>query len=78
MKAEKRMKAGKADPSLNSDEGNRTDEIVAKKLRIGGKDTYRKEKYISDNRSSLTPEDFADWDEGKLSTNKAFKKSKQK
>lgn len=71
LKAEKRMKAGKADPSLNSDEGKRTDEIVAHKLGIGGKDTYRKEKFISDNRSTLTPEDFADWDEGKLSTNKA-------
>lgn len=60
MKAEKRMKAGKADPSLNSDEGKRTDEVVAHKLGIGGKDTYRKEKFISDNRSILTPEDFAD------------------
>lgn len=65
------MKAGKANPSLNSDEGTRTDEVVAHKLGIGGKDTYRKEKFISDNCSTITPEDFADWDEGKLSTNKA-------
>ncbi len=76
LKAEKRMKAGKADPSLNLDEGKRTDEVVAHKLGIGGKDTYRKEKYISDNRSTLTPEDFADWDEGRLSTNKAYQKIK--
>ena len=76
LKAEKRMKAGKADPRLNLDEGKRTDEVVAHKLGIGGKDTYRKEKFISDNRSFLTADDFADWDEGRLSTNKAFKKIK--
>lgn len=75
LKAEKRMKAGKADPTLKSSEGE-TSQIVAQKMGIGSKDTYRKEKYIYDNRSSLTPEDFADWDEGKLSTNKAFKKIK--
>lgn len=57
-------------------EVNRTDEIVANKLGIGSSTTYRKEKYISDNREVLTPEDFADWDEGKLSTNKAYLKIK--
>lgn len=57
-------------------EVNRTDEIVADKLGIGSSTTYRKEKYISDNREVLTPEDFADWDEGKLSTNKAYLKIK--
>lgn len=76
LKAEKRMKAGKADPSQISDEGKRTDESVASKLGIGSRDTYRKEKFISDNRSTLTPEDFADWDEGRLSTNKAYQKIK--
>ncbi len=67
LKAEKRMKAGKADPTQKSSEGE-TSQIVAHKLGIGGKDTFRKEKFISDNRSTLTPEDFADWDEGRLST----------
>lgn len=76
LKAEKRMKTGKADPSQISDKGKRTDESVSSKLGIGSRDTYRKEKYISDNRSYLTADDFADWDEGKLSTNKAFKKIK--
>lgn len=46
--------------SLKSDEAGRTDEIVAEKLGIGGKDTYRKEKYIVDNADTLTPEDFAE------------------
>lgn len=60
LKAERRMKAGKTDPCLNLDEGGRTDEIVAHILGIGGKDTYRKEKYIVENQDSLTLEDFAD------------------
>ncbi len=63
--------------SLKSDSRGRTDEVVARKFGIGGKDTYRKEKFIVENKDSLTPEDFADWDEGKLSTNKAFNKIKE-
>lgn len=55
----------------------RTDDYVSEKLGISSRDTYRKEKYIVENQESLTPEDFADWDEGKLSTNKAFKKIKE-
>lgn len=43
------MKAGKSDPSQNSDKGQRTDDIVSEKLGIGSRDTYRKEKYIVDN-----------------------------
>ena len=64
--------------SLKLDKAARTDEIVAAKLGIGGKDTYRKEKFIYENQSSLTPEDFADWDEGRLSTNKAYQQIKTK
>lgn len=81
VKARERMatSTGGVNPqlSLKSDEAGRTDEIVAEKLGIGGKDTYRKEKYIVDNADTLTPEDFADWDEGKLSTNKAYLKIKE-
>ena len=47
-----------------------TRDTVASKLGIGSGKQYEKEKFISENRSTLTPEDFADWDEGKLSTNK--------
>jgi hypothetical protein len=42
----------------------RTDDIVSEKLNIGSRDTYRKEKFIVDNQFSLTPQDFANWDEG--------------
>lgn len=79
LKAEERMKSGKTDPTKNSSEGRNeeTTQIVANKVGIGSKDTYRKEKYIVANQSQLTPEDFADWDEGKLSTNKAYQKIKK-
>lgn len=80
LKAKERQatSTGGSNPQLckKSDEAGRTDEVVEDKLGIGSKDTYRKEKYISDNREVLTPEDFADWDEGKLSTNKAYLKIK--
>lgn len=70
---------GGANPQLsqNSAEAGRTDEAIAEKLGIGSRDTYRKEKYIVDNADTLTPEDFANWDEGKLSTNKAYLKIKE-
>ncbi len=74
LKAKERMSDGGKGCQIS--DTLRTDESVAEKLGIGSRDTYRKEKYIVDNRSSLSPEDFADWDEGKLSTNKAFKKIK--
>lgn len=60
-----------------SDNRGRTDDSIAEKLGIGSRDTYRKEKYIVENQDSLSPEDFANWDEGKLSTNKAFRKIKE-
>ncbi len=55
----------------------KTRNTVASKLGIGSGETYRKEKYIVDNKDHLPPEDFADWDEGKLSTNKAYNKIKK-
>lgn len=75
LKAEKRKAAtqfGNDTVRLNSDTPQRTDESVASKLGIGSGEQYRKEKFISDNRSTLTPEDFANLDEGRLrlSTNK--------
>ena len=54
-----------------------TRDTVASKLGIGSGKQYEKEKFIVDNKDSLTPEDFAEWDEGNLSTNKAFQKIKK-
>ena len=51
----------------NFPESIQTRDIVAQKLDIGSGKQYEKEKYIVDNKSTLSPTDFADWDEGKLS-----------
>ena len=40
-------------------------------------ETMRREMQIVENRDRLTPEDFAEWDEGRLSTNKAYQKIKE-
>lgn len=52
------------------DKGNARDKTAAA-FGVSG-ETMRKEMQIVDNKDLLTPEDFADWDEGRLSTNKAF------
>lgn len=72
VKAQERIKAGKSDPSQNSDEGSgRTDDAVSNNLGIS-RDTYRKMKYIVDNRSILSEGQYADWNTGVISTNKAY------
>jgi ParB family transcriptional regulator, chromosome partitioning protein len=63
--------------NFHSREKHRTTDIVAEKLNIGSGKQYEREKFIVDNQSSLSPTDFSDWDEGKLSTNKAFTRIKQ-
>ena len=63
------------DLGLKSDEGSRADDATAKQFGIG-RDTMRREMEIADNRDLLDPADFADWDEGRLSTNKAFQRIK--
>ena len=68
LKAEKRMTTGKVPPMEKFPQGT-TRDIVASKLGIGSGRQYEKEKYIVENQNALTPEDFVDWDEGKLSTN---------
>lgn len=75
LKAKGRMSDG--GKGRQKSDNLRTDDFVSEKLGIGSRDTYRKEKYIVENQDALTPEDFADWDEGRLSTNKAFKKIKE-
>lgn len=57
-------------------QNKQTRDIVAEKLNVGSGKQLEKEEFIVANQSSLPPEDFADWDEGKLSTNKAFLKIK--
>ena len=58
-----------------SDNPTRADDVTAKHFEVS-RDTMRKEISIVDNKELLDPKDFADWDEGKLSTNKTFQKIK--
>lgn len=76
-KAEEREKAGVAlDPVKNSAQGSgKTREIVASAFGVSH-DTMKKEMSIVENKDLLDPSDFADWDEGRLSTNKTFLKLK--
>ena len=46
-------------------------DIAAKAVDLN-RETYRQGKVILDNQNLLSVEDFANWDEGKLSTNKAY------
>lgn len=59
----------------NNAEVKRSDEETAKQFDISAS-TMRKEMSIVDHKDLLDPADFANWDEGKLSTNKAFQKIK--
>lgn len=73
-KAKERELAGVKDPSENSHKG-RSDEATAEQFGISS-NTMRRELFIADNADLLDPADFADWDEGRLSTNKAFQRIK--
>ena len=48
---------------------------AAEQFGISGEQA-RKTLFVDDHRDMLDPADFADWDEGKLSTNKAFQRIK--
>ena len=82
LKAKERMESGENQysPKENfpypSSEGQVRD-IVAQKLNLGSGRQLEKEEYIVNNSSSLSSEDFTNWDEGKLSTNKIFNKIKE-
>lgn len=74
--AQERILAGKSDPVQNSAQGRgKTRDAVAQAIGVSH-DTLSKARFINDNSDLLTPSDFAEWDEGKLSTNKAFQKIK--
>lgn len=76
-KARERMIDAHTVGTQNSAELGESREIVSKEFGIS-RDTLRKELAISEHQDLLEPEDFADWDEGRLSTNKAYQKLKEK
>ena len=73
--AKAKERQGERTSDQNGTEVQRADQLTAEQFGIG-RTTMRRELFIADNKDLLDPADFADWDEGKLSTNKAFQRIK--
>ena len=73
-KGKERMSEAGQGGVKSSDLGRAKDK-VAESFGIG-RQTMEREISITENKNLLSPEDFVDWDEGKLSTNKTFQKIK--
>ena len=73
-KARERMIEGGGGGNISTPFGKARDAAGAA-FGISGRQA-EKVMYVADNRDLLDPADFADWDEGKLSTNKAYLKVK--
>ena len=77
-KAQERMLAGKADPTPKSADGGdkgETRDKVAEAIGMGHT-KLAQAQFVENNRDLLDPADFAEWDEGRLSTNKAYQRIK--
>lgn len=61
--------------SAPSDSGKTRDKVAS--AVDMSHDTLRKAQYIADHKDDVPADDFADWDEGKLSTNKVFQNLKR-
>lgn len=61
----------------NSAQRGKSRDIVAEQVGISH-DTIAREKKIIEHKDEIDPEDFKNWDEGKLSTNKVFTALKAK
>ena len=76
IKAEERMKAGKADPELNLSQGKKdrapqVRDIVATKLGISATQ-YERMKFIVQHKDEIPKDDYEDWNNRRISTNKMF------
>lgn len=80
IKAEQRKQSGQfgtdVPKSAPPEEQGKTRDKVAASIGIGH-DTLRKAQEIAENKDKFDPEDFKDWDDGKLSTNKLYTQLKQ-
>lgn len=75
-KAKQRMMAGKKDPTPNL-AGGETRNTVAQAVGMG-RENLRKAQIIEENKNLIDDEDFKNWDDGKLSTNKLYNQLKEK
>lgn len=80
IKAEQRKQSGQfgtdVPKSAPPEEQGKTRDKVAASIGIGH-DTLRKAQVIAENKEKFDPEEFKDWDDGKLSTNKLYTQLKQ-
>lgn len=72
VKAKERMAEGGRVGNISTPSGAARDK-AGEAFGISGKQA-EKVLYVADNADLLDPSDFADWDEGKLSTNKAYQR----
>ena len=73
----KKAKERQGNIPQNSAEGGESREKVAQAVGIS-RDTIAREKQIIEHKDEIDPEDFKDWDDGKLSTNKVYVELKEK
>ena len=76
-KKAKERQGTRTDMVQNSAPSVKSRDAVADQIGISH-DTIAREKQIIEHRDEIDPEDFKDWDEGKLSTNKVFIALKEK
>lgn len=81
IKAEQRKQSGQfgSDPqnSAEPSEKGESRDKVAEQVKMSH-DTLRKAQVIAENKEKFNPEEFKNWDDGKLSTNKLYTQLKQK
>lgn len=80
IKAEQRKQSGQFGTDVQNsappEEQGKTRDKVAEQVNMSH-DTLRKAQVIAENKDKFDPEEFKDWDDGKLSTNKLYTQLKQ-
>ena len=76
-KKKAKERQGERNIPKNSAESGESRQKVANQIGISH-DTISKEKKIIEHKDQIDPEDFKDWDDGKLSTNKVYVELKEK
>lgn len=76
-KKAKERQGTRADMVENSPPSKKSRDAVADQIGISS-NTIAREKKIIEHKDQIDPEDFKDWDDGKLSTNKVYVELKEK
>ena len=76
-KKAKERQGARTDIVQNYAPSQKSRDAVADQIGVSH-ETIRKEKQIIEHKDQIDPEDFKDWDDGKLSTNKVYVELKEK